>query len=283
MKRGLLIVAVLCAAIAPAHALSDDDERAKAHFLAGQSYYDQASYTDALREFNEAYRISKRPALLYNIARCFEGLEQYQDAVRMLERYLDEDPQTSDREAVETRIHSLERARRRRRNGYPARGAARAGRRAGAGAKAGDQPAEAGRGSVGGAGARAAQAPSTPGSPAASASARSPPRAAPALPAPARVSGGNQLSAMAPAATGDPATVARRAAPHRQRQRPGAGTPTSCAPIGGAAMVTVGILGCRRGPPPPRRRNRASAVPPRRPIRSEMLAASTHPARPLIA
>jgi tetratricopeptide (TPR) repeat protein len=107
MRRGLVIAAIVCAAVAPAHAISEDDERAKAHFLAGQSYYDQASYTDALREFNEAYRISKRPALLYNIARCYEALDQYDDAVKMLEHYLDEDPQTEDRAAVETRIANL--------------------------------------------------------------------------------------------------------------------------------------------------------------------------------
>jgi tetratricopeptide (TPR) repeat protein len=105
--RGLAIVALVCAAVAPAYAISEDDERAKAHFLAGQSYYDQASYTDALREFNEAYRISKRPALLYNIARCHEALEQYDDAVKMLERYLQEDPQTEDRVSVETHIANL--------------------------------------------------------------------------------------------------------------------------------------------------------------------------------
>ncbi len=100
-------MAILCAAAASAWATPEDDERAKAHFLAGQSYYEQASYTDALREFNEAYRISKRPALLYNIARCHEALEQYADAVKMLEAYLDQDPTTSDREAVQTRIANL--------------------------------------------------------------------------------------------------------------------------------------------------------------------------------
>jgi tetratricopeptide (TPR) repeat protein len=107
IRSGLVIAALVCAATAPAHAISEDDERAKAHFLAGQSYYDQASYTDALREFNEAYRISKRPALLYNIARCHEALEQYEEAVKMLQRYLDEEPQTEDRLAVETHIANL--------------------------------------------------------------------------------------------------------------------------------------------------------------------------------
>lgn len=105
--RGLAIAAVVCAAVAPARAMTEEEERAKAHFLAGQSYYDQASYADALREFNEAYRISQRPALLYNIARCHEALDQYSDAVQMLERYLKEDPTTNDRAAIEARIANL--------------------------------------------------------------------------------------------------------------------------------------------------------------------------------
>jgi tetratricopeptide (TPR) repeat protein len=107
ITRWLAIAAVLGIAAAPAHAITEEEERAKAHFLAGQSYYDQASYTDALREFKEAYRLSNKPALLYNVARCYEGLEQFGDAVAMLERYLKEEPETPDREAVETRIAHL--------------------------------------------------------------------------------------------------------------------------------------------------------------------------------
>lgn len=104
---GLMVAALLAVVVAPAHALTEEEERAKAHFLAGQSYYDQASYSDALREFNEAYRLSKKPALLYNIARCDEALERYADAVSMLERYLAEAPSTPDRPAIETRIANL--------------------------------------------------------------------------------------------------------------------------------------------------------------------------------
>lgn len=104
--RGIVAVVLLGALVAPARAGSEEDA-AKAHFLAGQSYYDQASYADALREFTEAYRMSKRPALLYNIARCDEALERFSDAVEMLQRYLDEDPATPDRAAVETRIANL--------------------------------------------------------------------------------------------------------------------------------------------------------------------------------
>jgi tetratricopeptide (TPR) repeat protein len=109
VTRGALLLAILWLAAAPAAAaaMSEEEERAKAHFLAGQSYYDQASYADALKEFNEAYRISKRPALLYNIARCHEALDQVPEAVAMLERYLHEAPDTPDRNAIEARINNL--------------------------------------------------------------------------------------------------------------------------------------------------------------------------------
>lgn len=107
LLRALATLALVCCLARPALAMSEEDERAKAHFLAGQSYYDQASYADALKEFNEAYRLSKKPALLYNIARCFEGLGQLGDAVGMLERYLTDEPATPDRTSIEERIRNL--------------------------------------------------------------------------------------------------------------------------------------------------------------------------------
>lgn len=108
IARQIALLALLCAAAGPASALTEDEERAKAHFLAGQSYYDQASYTDALKEFTEAFRISRRPALLYNIARCYEGMEQLDKAIENLQGYLQAVPQADDRVAVESRIKNLQ-------------------------------------------------------------------------------------------------------------------------------------------------------------------------------
>jgi tetratricopeptide (TPR) repeat protein len=107
LLRALATLALVWSLARPALAMSEEDERAKAHFLAGQSYYDQASYADALKEFNEAYRLSKKPALLYNLARCYEGLGQLGDAVSMLERYLTDEPATPDRTSIEERIRNL--------------------------------------------------------------------------------------------------------------------------------------------------------------------------------
>jgi tetratricopeptide (TPR) repeat protein len=86
-----------------------EDDAAKVHFLSGQAYYDQANYEDALREFGEAYRISKKPALLYNLAVCHEHLNHFDEAVTALRQYLEESPNAADRASIEERIKNLER------------------------------------------------------------------------------------------------------------------------------------------------------------------------------
>ncbi len=102
----IAVVAALFVTSATARA-GADDEAAKVHFLSGQAYYDQANYQDALREFNEAYRISNRPALLYNVALCHERLEHYAEAIAALEQYLVRSPDADDRVTVESRIKNL--------------------------------------------------------------------------------------------------------------------------------------------------------------------------------
>jgi tetratricopeptide (TPR) repeat protein len=95
------------AAIPPA----DDMEAAKAHFAAGSAYYDQANYADAVKEFNEAFRLSKRSDLLYNIAVCYERLNDLDNAIGALRRYLAERPDATDRVTIQSRIANLEKRR----------------------------------------------------------------------------------------------------------------------------------------------------------------------------
>lgn len=92
----------------PAAAQSDSDEqRARQHFNAGRSYYEQARYEDAAREFREAYELSERPHLLKNVATALEHAGRHGDAVDALKRYLDESEQPDDRRTVERRIAQL--------------------------------------------------------------------------------------------------------------------------------------------------------------------------------
>jgi tetratricopeptide (TPR) repeat protein len=115
-----LAIALLYSPCAPP---ADDNEAARAHFQVGQSYYDEANYAEALKAFKEAHRLSKRPALHYNIALCYERLDRYGDAITSLEAYLAEVPEATDRKLVEGRIANL-RERERERKQQEAREAA---------------------------------------------------------------------------------------------------------------------------------------------------------------
>lgn len=106
----LVVAAVMVATFAyaaPAAAQSPtqaDEEAAKAHFLAGQAYYEQANYADAVKEFTEAHRLSRRPDLWYNISVCYERLRRWDEAIAALQQYLQERPNAPDRGVIESRI-----------------------------------------------------------------------------------------------------------------------------------------------------------------------------------
>ncbi|HEY2746932.1 MAG TPA: tetratricopeptide repeat protein [Polyangia bacterium] len=107
-----LAAAILAyAAPAGAQVSQADEDAAKAHFLAGSAYYEQANYNDAVREFLEAHRLSKRPDLLYNISVCYERLGRWDDAIASLQQYLTERPNAPDREVIETRIANYQQRR----------------------------------------------------------------------------------------------------------------------------------------------------------------------------
>ncbi|HEY7957164.1 MAG TPA: tetratricopeptide repeat protein, partial [Polyangia bacterium] len=46
-------------------ARADDALDARAHYQAGQHFYDQGQYDEAIREFEEAYRLKPHPNVLY--------------------------------------------------------------------------------------------------------------------------------------------------------------------------------------------------------------------------
>jgi tetratricopeptide (TPR) repeat protein len=104
------LAAGLCAALlcqgGPLGAQSDD-ENARRHFESGAAYLQQSDNENALREFQAAYALSKRPALLLNIANVYERMGKPREAVDTLTKYLDADPKAADRTTQETRIANL--------------------------------------------------------------------------------------------------------------------------------------------------------------------------------
>lgn len=100
---GTLFFAAPAGAQAPS-----SDEAARQHFESGRAYFDRARYTDAIREFEEAYRLSGRAGLLLNISRSHEANGDPQNAIVGLERWLESaDAGDPSRPEVEARLSRL--------------------------------------------------------------------------------------------------------------------------------------------------------------------------------
>lgn len=104
----LLAAILIVFAAARADAQVSDDERARTHFEAGRSYYEQARYDDSAREFKEAFALSGRPALLLNLSQAYERGLHFAEASAEIKRYLEIVPETPDRKTLEERIARLE-------------------------------------------------------------------------------------------------------------------------------------------------------------------------------
>ncbi len=103
----------VCPDIASAQAgtESDDssDQVARGLFQAGRASYDAGKYEDALKYFQQAYDLSQRPGLLYNIGQAADRLHQDQKTIEVFRLYLERVPDADNRAEVEGRLRTLER------------------------------------------------------------------------------------------------------------------------------------------------------------------------------
>lgn len=89
-------------------AASDADmARAKELFENGQMLSDEGHYEDAITAWEESYRLSGYPDLLWNIAGAHEKLGNYKKALEVLNRYRAYAP-ASEREVLDRRLKALE-------------------------------------------------------------------------------------------------------------------------------------------------------------------------------
>jgi tetratricopeptide (TPR) repeat protein len=95
---------------APATASSDDAvmEQAKQHFEAGRNAYNAGDYILAIREFKAAEQLRPSPILAYNIGLANEKLGKRRVAVKYYKRYLEQQPNASNKAEVEQRVQTLE-------------------------------------------------------------------------------------------------------------------------------------------------------------------------------
>lgn len=86
-----------------------DDKRARELYLSGEADYAAGRYEQAADKFNQAYELSKRSALFFNIANAYERMGDYEQAAEYLKRYLS-GPKVKDVVSVKERIRRLESA-----------------------------------------------------------------------------------------------------------------------------------------------------------------------------
>ncbi len=95
---------------APGAVSPEDEEKARGHFRLGRAYYDNGNFAQAAIEFEEAYRISQRSALLYNIYLAYRDANDTRHAAESLRKYLELQQDVENRGQLEARLAALDRS-----------------------------------------------------------------------------------------------------------------------------------------------------------------------------
>lgn len=120
--RLLLLAAVLVTGVTtpamvragePSGAAATKDGKARAAELFGKSAdaYRQGDFKTAAELLEEAHRLDPQPVLLYNLARAREGMGDLDGAIKAYETFLEQQPDTKDRGAIEQRLVTIKRQR----------------------------------------------------------------------------------------------------------------------------------------------------------------------------
>jgi tetratricopeptide (TPR) repeat protein len=81
---------------------------AKRHFDRGEKLFALGKFDEALDQYQKAYDAKPIPDFLFNIGQCHRNLGDYDAAIFSFKKYLQLEPQASDREKVESLIDELE-------------------------------------------------------------------------------------------------------------------------------------------------------------------------------
>lgn len=81
-----------------------DAEIAHAHFVVGNTYFEAKRYAEAARELLEAYRVSQKVDILYDVARCYDHLDDPGRVTTYYMKYLAGRPDAPDRTKIEDQL-----------------------------------------------------------------------------------------------------------------------------------------------------------------------------------
>ena len=96
--------------VAPVQAQADADAQiaeARRHYEVGAQHFAAEAYESALMSFQQAYALSERSNILYDIHLCHERLGQLPEAIEYLELFMEQTPDSPELGAMEQRLADL--------------------------------------------------------------------------------------------------------------------------------------------------------------------------------
>ncbi|MFH1809240.1 MAG: PEGA domain-containing protein [Pseudomonadota bacterium] len=84
------------------------EEQAAVLARKGREYYRAGRYADAIAQLERANRVAQKGAFTYNIAKCYEKQGDYDNAIVHYQRYIELEPDASDRQDVVALIAALQ-------------------------------------------------------------------------------------------------------------------------------------------------------------------------------
>jgi hypothetical protein len=111
MRRGLVFVLAMMPIMTShaARAADETEEQAREHFIAAMTLLEQGAFREALVEFETSYDLVPVPVVLFNMAICWDELEEHVEAYEHYTRYLDECLDLTDerRQEVQSRLDEI--------------------------------------------------------------------------------------------------------------------------------------------------------------------------------
>lgn len=108
MRRFLLLLFVCWPLLVAAQPSGADIEKAKKLVAAADNLFQLQKYDQALAHYQEAYDLSKAPAILFNVGQCYRLTNHPQEAIQSYRAFLEAIPNTPYRKEVEEKIALLE-------------------------------------------------------------------------------------------------------------------------------------------------------------------------------
>jgi tetratricopeptide (TPR) repeat protein len=99
MRNWILALCVLGAIASPA--LADDKVKAKALYDEGLRHYNLAEYSEAIASWKQAYMLSKKPLLLFNIGQAYRLSGDCTQAMVFYDNYQREEPSPKNQDELE--------------------------------------------------------------------------------------------------------------------------------------------------------------------------------------